>query len=405
SLKAREVKEKLLSIQTELEHAESQVEDLKLVLKETNKNYKTLLGKSKHEIDLLKTTVQESSLEVENSKTTWSQKELNFMNSLNNSEEETCSLRTEVVRLIGLLKEAEQEAHASKKEGSQLQNLCKFANNTLKGRLMSIDQTNDEHKEDDDDDENKFEMFKSYMPMDLVGEFNKDGVSCSVGVSGHTEKDAPTAKRHKTVATGLIDEDLDVLRGREKEPLSQSFVEEGTRLVGSGKLFVGSLPEGEEAVHHELAQHVVNVTGGFEERVKILSEEKLQVEGDLGATHGHLKALALEKLVSEQALREQLAGEKQVSGELQDRVAELVDDKTWLKDEFCLSTEWWVATLALPLLIMRQTQDVPELPHLGLSAQQGPVPFINKMDITLDEEAQLVKEDKAASVADVQPEV
>ncbi|KAF6151190.1 hypothetical protein GIB67_037398 [Kingdonia uniflora] len=112
------------------------------------------------------------------------------MNSLNNSEEETCSLRREVDRLIGLLKEAEQEAHASKKEGSQLQNLCKFANNTLKGRLMSTDQTNDKHKEFMDTLilVNLFKhfvviviyKFKSYMPMDLVGEFNKDGVSCSV---------------------------------------------------------------------------------------------------------------------------------------------------------------------------------------------------------------------------------
>ncbi|KAF6156387.1 hypothetical protein GIB67_031508, partial [Kingdonia uniflora] len=170
--------------------------DLKLVLKETNENYKTLLGKSKHEIDLLKTTVQEFSLEVENSKTTWSQKELDFMNSLNNSEEETCSLRREVDRLIGLLKEAEQEAHASKKEGSQLQNLCKFANNTLKGRLMSIDQTNDEHKEKSESADLEYVhlkynilRFKSYMPMDLVGEFNKDGVSCSVPLQIHILKE------------------------------------------------------------------------------------------------------------------------------------------------------------------------------------------------------------------------
>ncbi|KAF6138626.1 hypothetical protein GIB67_032520 [Kingdonia uniflora] len=149
SSEAREVKEKLLSNQTELEHAESQVEDLKLVLKETNENYKTLLDELKHEVDLLKTTVQESSLEVENSKTTWSQKELDFMNSLNNSEEETCSLRREVDRLIGLLKETEQDAHASKKEGSQLQNSLSQAEielgslkgvvDEVKGEIMTLE--------------------------------------------------------------------------------------------------------------------------------------------------------------------------------------------------------------------------------------------------------------------------
>ncbi|KAF6145740.1 hypothetical protein GIB67_016189, partial [Kingdonia uniflora] len=54
----------------------------------------------------------------------------------------------------------------------------------------------------------------------------------------------PVVKRQKTVATGLIDEEQDELRGKEREPLSQSYIEEGTRSVGNGKLFAGSLPEG-----------------------------------------------------------------------------------------------------------------------------------------------------------------
>ncbi|KAF6169023.1 hypothetical protein GIB67_038520 [Kingdonia uniflora] len=62
-----------------------------------------------------------------------------------------------------------------------------------------------------------------------------------------------------------------------------------------------------EAVQHELAEHLANVTTGLEERLRITIEEKALVEGDLEATHRRLKTLTLEKDAGEQTLREQLA--------------------------------------------------------------------------------------------------
>ncbi|KAF6155685.1 hypothetical protein GIB67_007122 [Kingdonia uniflora] len=213
------------------------------------------------------------------------------------------------------------------------------------------------------------------------------------GVSGYTEKDAPTAKRQKTVATtfqrvkceGEVQSTL--YKDKEKAEVLEdprarraavvaavrctltlkAVLLRGENLADRNAELEHRLEEMQahqkelvqEAVHHELAEHVANVTGGLEERVKILTEEKLPVEGDFEGTHGRIKVLALRNRR--------------------------------------------VATLSPPLLILRQTQDLPELSHLGFFARQGPVPLENKMDIT-PEEAQLA-EDKAASVAAVQPEV
>ncbi|KAF6162373.1 hypothetical protein GIB67_034137 [Kingdonia uniflora] len=110
--------------------------------------------------------------------------------------------------------------------------------------------------------------FKSYMPMDLVGEFNKDGVSCSVVFK-------------------FLSSLYDVQDAYSERSLKDAYVAlykvEGT--WGNPRTFKGA------------------GTGEVGERAS--------------------------------TPRTTRRGEK-VSGELQDRVAELVDDKTWLKDEFCL---------------------------------------------------------------------
>ncbi|KAF6133953.1 hypothetical protein GIB67_040717 [Kingdonia uniflora] len=285
------------------------------------------------------------------------------------------------------------------------------------------------------------------------------------GVNSHME-DTPIAKLQRSVTVGLLDEDPGQLRGKEKESLSHSFVEEGTRSVGSGKLFGSSLPDGEvqstpykekekrslaealddprvrraavvaavrgtltleasllraenlvsrnadlelrleemkatqkelvtEAIYRELADHVASVTVGLEEQLKVVIEEKLVVEGDLEVTHGRLRSPSLEKEANEHVLREELVMAKQVADGLQGRVAELVEGNGRLEEEFHLSTKWWVAMLAPPLLVLRQTRDVPELRHLGYSGRQFPLPLGDAMDITPEEEAQL--EDRAAA--------
>ncbi|KAF8412807.1 hypothetical protein HHK36_000777 [Tetracentron sinense] len=122
SSEAREAKEKLLLIQAGLEHYESQIEDLKLVLTATSEKYEAMLDEAKHEIDHLTRTIEQSKLEVQNFKDEWDQKELNLMSCIKKSEEETSFIKGEKDRLVSLLKEAEEDARVAKEQGAQLQN-------------------------------------------------------------------------------------------------------------------------------------------------------------------------------------------------------------------------------------------------------------------------------------------
>lgn len=120
SAEARDTKEKLVCIQIEHENCESQMEDLKLVLKATNEKYETMLDDAKHEMDALAAAVKQSKNEYENSKAEWEQKELHLVDCVKQSEEEKNCLQKEKDRLLDLLKQAEEKAGAAKQEEALL---------------------------------------------------------------------------------------------------------------------------------------------------------------------------------------------------------------------------------------------------------------------------------------------
>ncbi|XP_077234971.1 WEB family protein At3g02930, chloroplastic-like [Tasmannia lanceolata] len=156
STEARDAKEKLSTIQAELENAFSQIEVLKLVLRRTEEKYEAMLDEAKDEIEHLKNTVERCELEAKSSKAElgekeldfviairkseeeiasvksemdrlakdskdeWDEKELSFVNAIRKSEEETVSMKREMDRLVNLLKEAEEETRAAKEDGARL---------------------------------------------------------------------------------------------------------------------------------------------------------------------------------------------------------------------------------------------------------------------------------------------
>ncbi|KAJ6877532.1 hypothetical protein NC651_030320 [Populus alba x Populus x berolinensis] len=125
SAEAREAKESLVSNQVEHENYETQIEDLRLVLEATNEKYETVLDDAKHEIDLLRNTVEESKNQFQNSKAEWDQKEKNLGNSLRKSEEENSSLEKEIDRLVNLLTHTEEEACGMRDEEAHLKDSLK----------------------------------------------------------------------------------------------------------------------------------------------------------------------------------------------------------------------------------------------------------------------------------------
>lgn len=131
SSEAREAKEKLLFSQAEHDNYETQIEDLKLVLKETNEKYKGMLDAAKEEIDALTYSVEQSKHECEILNAQWEQKEVHLTNSLKKSEEGNSSMEKEISRLVILLKEAEGEASASKDEDTRSKNVLKEAESEI----------------------------------------------------------------------------------------------------------------------------------------------------------------------------------------------------------------------------------------------------------------------------------
>ncbi|XP_065852191.1 WEB family protein At5g16730, chloroplastic-like [Euphorbia lathyris] len=125
SAEARETKEKLLSNQVEHESYETQIEDLRLVLKEANNRYETMLDDSKHELVLLKNTIEDSKNEFQTSKAEWEKREQNLVNHVKKSEEENSSLEREIDRLVNLLKQTEEEACVTRDEEAQLKDNLK----------------------------------------------------------------------------------------------------------------------------------------------------------------------------------------------------------------------------------------------------------------------------------------
>ncbi|XP_010558618.1 PREDICTED: WEB family protein At5g16730, chloroplastic-like isoform X2 [Tarenaya hassleriana] len=125
STEARELKEKLLN-QGDHEY-ETQIEDLKLVIKATNEKYETMLDEARHEIDVLVSAVEQTKKHFESSKGDWEMKEANLVNNVKKMEEEVASMGKEMNRLSNLLKRTEEEANAAEKRGSQMENHLKEA--------------------------------------------------------------------------------------------------------------------------------------------------------------------------------------------------------------------------------------------------------------------------------------
>ncbi|KAG2335224.1 hypothetical protein Bca52824_006404 [Brassica carinata] len=122
SSEGRELKEKLLS-QGDQEY-ETQIEDLKLVIKATSEKYETMLDEARHEIDVLVSAVEQTKKHFESSKTEWEMKEANLVDYGKKMEEEVASMGKEMSRLDGLLKRTEEEADAAwKREGETKESL------------------------------------------------------------------------------------------------------------------------------------------------------------------------------------------------------------------------------------------------------------------------------------------
>ncbi|KAI4322015.1 hypothetical protein L6164_021741 [Bauhinia variegata] len=125
SAESREAKEKLLNNQVEHQSYETQIEDLKLVVKATDEKYVSMLDDAMHEIDLLRSSIEKSKNDFDDSKAEWEERELHLVNCLKQTEEENSSMGEQMNYLVNLLKEAEEKVSARKEEEAQLKESLK----------------------------------------------------------------------------------------------------------------------------------------------------------------------------------------------------------------------------------------------------------------------------------------
>jgi chromosome segregation ATPase len=88
SAESREVQEKYLLKQDEIGHAQAQVEELNLSLKNIKENYELLLDEANYEKVCLTKADERLEAEAKRAHEEWQSKELSFVNSIKNSEEE-----------------------------------------------------------------------------------------------------------------------------------------------------------------------------------------------------------------------------------------------------------------------------------------------------------------------------
>ncbi|EFH58520.1 hypothetical protein ARALYDRAFT_896273 [Arabidopsis lyrata subsp. lyrata] len=120
---SRELKEKLLS-QGDQDY-ETQIEDLKLVIKATNKKYENMLDEARHEIDVLVNAVEQTKKQFESAMVDWEMREAGLVNHVKEFDEEVSSMVKEMNRLGNLVKRTKEEADASWEKESQMRDSLK----------------------------------------------------------------------------------------------------------------------------------------------------------------------------------------------------------------------------------------------------------------------------------------
>jgi chromosome segregation ATPase len=151
SAESREAQEKYLLKQDEIEHAQAQVEELNLSLKNTKENYELMLDEANYEKVCLTKSVERLQAEVKSAHEEWQSKELSFVSSIKNSEEEIGAIRVQMDRTLEVVKEKENENTELQEKLQQLESQLVEANRireeanaeTIQWKEKVLDQENE----------------------------------------------------------------------------------------------------------------------------------------------------------------------------------------------------------------------------------------------------------------------
>lgn len=121
SAESREVQEKYLLKQDEIERAQAQVEELNTSLNNTKEHYEVMLDEANYEKVCLTKSVERLEAEAKNAHEEWQSKELSFVNSIKNSEEEIVAIRVQMDQTLEVVKNKENENAELQEKVQQLE--------------------------------------------------------------------------------------------------------------------------------------------------------------------------------------------------------------------------------------------------------------------------------------------
>ncbi|XP_020577370.1 WEB family protein At3g02930, chloroplastic-like isoform X2 [Phalaenopsis equestris] len=120
SLEARDVQERLLIKQAEVDSVAAEVDELKLTLKNTQEKYVVMLDEAKYEIVCLKKTIEKSETEAKDLMAEWDDKEINLRNAMKKADDEIVSIKLERDKAMETLEMKKCEVKAAEEEANKL---------------------------------------------------------------------------------------------------------------------------------------------------------------------------------------------------------------------------------------------------------------------------------------------
>ncbi|KAH0449116.1 hypothetical protein IEQ34_022916 [Dendrobium chrysotoxum] len=131
SLEARDVQERLLIKQAEVDSVTAEADELKLALKNTQEKYEVMLDEAKYEIVCLKKTIDKSETEARDLMAEWDEKEINLRNSIKKADDEIVSIKQERDKAVETLERKKCEVIAAEVEANKLHDKLRQAESEL----------------------------------------------------------------------------------------------------------------------------------------------------------------------------------------------------------------------------------------------------------------------------------
>ncbi|KAI0489194.1 hypothetical protein KFK09_029036 [Dendrobium nobile] len=127
SMEARDMQERLLIKQEEVESTTGELDRVQSALKITQETFEVMLDEAKYEIVCLKKSIEKSETEAKNLRAEWDAKEINLRTTIKKADEEIASMKLERHQAMEKLERENFDAKAAVEEANKLHNKIRQA--------------------------------------------------------------------------------------------------------------------------------------------------------------------------------------------------------------------------------------------------------------------------------------